>query len=127
MAVGTEDGSVRIYSRKHPDREPHLLSGHHQGPINTMTMIQLKASTLSGTTAIVDLLTNSNQRGEQTYLVTGGLSDRKVIVWDLHSWQAIKIFQGHSSSITCLSSMRDRKHLASSSSDGSWCLWDITA
>ncbi len=53
--------------------------------------------------------------------------DRRVIVWDLGTLQATKIFQGHSAAITCLVSMRDRKHLASSSADGSWCLWDVTA
>lgn len=127
LAVATEEGNIRLYSRKHPEKEPQVMGGHHQGPINTMSMIRLSASDLQGNTAVMDMLTNTQHKGEQTYLLTGGLTDRRVIVWDVNTLQATKIFQGHSSSITCLVSMRDRKHLASSSSDGSWCLWDVTA
>jgi len=52
-------------------------------------------------------------------------SDKTVWMWDVETGQCLRIFEGHTNNITCLSWSNNQRHALSGSDDNTVRLWDI--
>src|SRR3989442_13956904 len=57
--------------------------------------------------------------------VVSGSLDRRIVLWNVSTAEAVGVLEGHSSYVYCLAFSPDGKLLASGSGDGTIKLWDV--
>lgn len=60
-------------------------------------------------------------------VLASGSADKKIILWDTHSWEKIKTLEGHSGSVLGIAFSPDGSQLVSGSGDETILLWDASS
>jgi WD40 repeat protein len=102
-----------------------LISGSHDGSVrtwNTATWTQTAVFTEYTGGSVYGVAVSPNGR-----ILASALSDKTVRLWNLENGQLVSFPLRHSSAVICASFSTDGKLLATASSGGDLCAWDVSA
>lgn len=101
-ATGSQEEAVMIWQVEQDNIQLTLPTGQHRGGIHRMATVPV-----------------------QNYLVTTGLSDNLVKLWDFRTGEPIAEFPGHSDLIYCVNASPNGQHIASGSRDNTARIWNV--
>jgi WD40 repeat protein len=139
-ATSSYDGSIRLWNLE-TNKEIRTLAGHG-GPDDLMSLCfspdgkYLLAPAADLSLRVVDVATGKELKRIRTThaycaawspdgkrIVTGGLFDKAVRVWDTESGRMLHSYEGHTGGVTCVTFFPDGKRIASASVDGTARVW----